>query len=112
MSLNRAVALKMIKTTRFASDENRRRFQNEAEAVARLDHPNIVPIFEVGQFFADRASLGLGIDSPSLRPSQKAASRFLTPFLGRFHALPARAQAMYAPELRANSDEIQLRVKD
>ena len=31
---------------------------------------------------------------------------------GRFHALPARAQAMYAPELRANSDEIQLEVKD
>ncbi len=31
---------------------------------------------------------------------------------GRFHALPARAQAMYAPELRANSDEIQLRIED
>jgi len=31
---------------------------------------------------------------------------------GRFHALPARAQAMYAPELRANSDEIQFRVED
>ncbi len=31
---------------------------------------------------------------------------------GRFHALPARAQAMYAPELRANSDEIQLKVVD
>ncbi len=31
---------------------------------------------------------------------------------GRFHALPARAQAMYAPELRGNSDEIQLRIED
>jgi uncharacterized protein YfaS (alpha-2-macroglobulin family) len=31
---------------------------------------------------------------------------------GRFHALPARAQAMYAPELRANSDEIRLRVEE
>jgi uncharacterized protein YfaS (alpha-2-macroglobulin family) len=31
---------------------------------------------------------------------------------GQFHTLPARAQAMYAPELRANSDEIQLRVED
>ena len=31
---------------------------------------------------------------------------------GRFHALPARAQAMYAPELRANSDEIKLQVGD
>ena len=31
---------------------------------------------------------------------------------GAFHALPARAQAMYAPELKGNSDEIQLRVSD
>jgi uncharacterized protein YfaS (alpha-2-macroglobulin family) len=31
---------------------------------------------------------------------------------GRFHALPARAQAMYAPELRANSDEIGLKIED
>jgi len=50
LSLNRPVALKMIKAARFATDDDRRRFQNEAEAVARLDHPNIVPVFEVGQF--------------------------------------------------------------
>ena len=31
---------------------------------------------------------------------------------GKFHALPARAWAMYAPELRGNSDEIQLGVED
>ena len=31
---------------------------------------------------------------------------------GRFSALPTRAHAMYAPELKANSDEIKLRVKD
>ena len=31
---------------------------------------------------------------------------------GKFHALPARAQAMYAPELKANSDEIQLKIVD
>jgi WD40 repeat protein/tRNA A-37 threonylcarbamoyl transferase component Bud32/tetratricopeptide (TPR) repeat protein len=50
LSLNRPVAVKMIRATRFASAEDVRRFKNEAEAVARLDHPNIVPIFEVGQF--------------------------------------------------------------
>ena len=50
LSLNRPVALKMIKASRFPSSEEVRRFQNEAEAVARLDHPNIVPIFEVGRF--------------------------------------------------------------
>jgi uncharacterized protein YfaS (alpha-2-macroglobulin family) len=31
---------------------------------------------------------------------------------GRFSALPARGSAMYAPELKANSDEIKLRVED
>jgi tRNA A-37 threonylcarbamoyl transferase component Bud32 len=50
LSLNRSVALKMIRAARFASADEVRRFQNEAEAVARLDHPNIVPIFEVGRF--------------------------------------------------------------
>ena len=50
LSLNRPVALKMIKAARFASDEEVRRFRNEAEAVAGLDHPTIVPIFEVGQY--------------------------------------------------------------
>jgi Protein kinase domain len=49
LSLNRPVALKMIKASRFPSDDDVRRFQNEAEAVARLDHPNIVPVFEVGR---------------------------------------------------------------
>ena len=50
LSLNRLVALKMIKASRFPSRDEVRRFQNEAEAVARLDHPNIVPIFEVGRY--------------------------------------------------------------
>jgi WD40 repeat protein len=48
-SLNRMVALKMIRTGEFADLEEIRRFQNEAEAVALLNHPNIVPIYEVGE---------------------------------------------------------------
>src|SRR5262249_54227899 len=41
ISLNRPVALKMLKSEVLATDEELRRFQNEAEAVAQLDHPSI-----------------------------------------------------------------------
>ena len=45
----RPVALKMILAGRFASEQMRLRFQNEAESVAALSHPNIVPILELGR---------------------------------------------------------------
>lgn len=49
VSLNRLVALKMVLDSQLGSPLVVRRFQIEAEAAARLNHPNIVPIYEIGE---------------------------------------------------------------
>ena len=49
LALNRLVALKVISAAGASDPDELRRFRDEAEAVAHLQHPNIVQVYEVGE---------------------------------------------------------------
>ena len=48
LTLNRPVAIKMLHPSLFPTEADRRRLRAEAEAVARLQHPNVVQLYEIG----------------------------------------------------------------
>jgi serine/threonine-protein kinase len=90
MSLNRRVALKVIRAGEWASPEEVQRFRNEAETVALLDHPHIVPVYEVGEqdgqvYFSMKLIVGGG----------------LAEHLGAFTGVPRTAAQLVAQVARA-----------
>src|SRR5262249_12909514 len=90
--LNRLVALKMIRAGDHASAEQVARFRAEAEAVARLHHPNIVQIYEIGSCegrpyfsleYVDGGSLAQHLDGSPQPPEQ--AARLLETLASTMH---------------------------
>ncbi|MGO9113046.1 MAG: WD40 repeat domain-containing serine/threonine protein kinase [Thermoguttaceae bacterium] len=81
ISLNRIVAVKMILAGHLATKADHDRFHAEAQAAALLDHPNILPVFEVGEHegqhyfsmgYVDGQSLAARLAEGPLPPKQAA----------------------------------------
>lgn len=65
--LDRDVAIKLISSGVLASDEERRRFRIEAESAARLDHPGIISIHEIGSWNGHEYFSMALVDGPTLQ---------------------------------------------
>ena len=81
-SLERTVALKMIPNAAFAAAQDLARLRAEALAAARLSHPNIVPVYEVGEHngqpwfsmqFIEGTTLSQRLMSGPMKPREAAA---------------------------------------
>jgi serine/threonine-protein kinase len=93
VALNRVEALKMVLAGGHAGEHELARFQTEAEAVARLQHPNIVQIHEVGESdgkpffsleFCAGGSLAAKLGGTPLPPQE--AARLVELLAGAMHA--------------------------
>jgi len=130
ISLNRVVALKMLLPANPPTPEQLARFRAEAEALARVQHPNIVPIYDIGESegrpyftmeYVAGPSLAQALDG---RPQDVEASAHLIEVLARaIHAIhqqgiihrdlkPGNILLRRDSEPRMNTDETRMKTSD
>jgi eukaryotic-like serine/threonine-protein kinase len=92
IGLNRFVALKMVLSGRHASSQELQRMKNEAESVAQLDYPHIVPLYEVGShdglmFYSMKLIEGSNLAEAmdSVRSDLKRAARLMATIARAVH---------------------------
>jgi serine/threonine-protein kinase len=110
VALSRVVALKMILAGGHAGEAELARFRTEAEAIARLQHPNIVQVYEVGEHegkpflaleFCPGGSLDRRLDGTPLPPRE--AARLVQTLAAAMHAAHQAQVAMNEPPTRPRS---------
>ncbi len=108
LGLDRTVALKLIRAGRLSSPQDFNRFQFEAQATARLDHPHIVPVFEVGEIdgqpyftmkYVEGSTLAERLSAGPLPP--RDAAEILAPVCHAIHY--AHAQGVLHRDLKPSN---------
>jgi predicted Ser/Thr protein kinase len=96
-SLKRVVAVKMILSAPFATAAEIERFRREARALAKLDHPGIVPVYDIGehegqQYFSMKWIQGTNLSQglPHFRANHRAAAFLLAKVARAIHAAHRR----------------------
>ena len=75
LALQRSVALKAMAPALAADDAYRERFQRESQLAASIDHPNVIPVYEAGEFDGTLYLIMRWVDGTDLRRLLKDSGR-------------------------------------
>src|SRR6266851_1174146 len=109
--LHRKVALKILPTDLAANQDRMRRFEQEAQAAAALNHPNIAHIYEIGESDATNFIAMEFVDGVTLREKihqERTELRKLLRFLQHAAEGLAKAHAVYYRDPDGNRMEFQV----
>lgn len=106
VSLHRVVAVKMLLNAALSSPAMVRRFEIEAETAARLDHPNIVPIYEIGEedgqhFFTMKLVEGRSLAAAIHRQEFAVIAKEKSPALNQWNSIERRIAHLMIAVCRA-----------